>query len=131
MGDPNASIPTPQPVHYRPMFGAFGGALTAGCVSFVSAAALEAGIGEALGLRRPLVVVRNTRGGIGKRSMIHNDAMPIIEVDQAQQVIVIKRSLSPGFAGIDNDLFYEPNTSMLFADAKQAAGEIAAEIENL
>ena len=57
--------------------------------------------------------------------------MPIIEVNEAQQVIVIKRSLSPGFAGIDNDLFYEPNTSMLFADAKQAAGEIAAEIENL
>jgi NAD(P) transhydrogenase subunit beta len=57
--------------------------------------------------------------------------MPIIEVDQAQQVIVIKRSLSPGFAGIDNDLFYEPNTSMLFADAKQAASDIAAEIGNL
>ena len=54
--------------------------------------------------------------------------MPIIEVDEAQQVIVIKRSLSPGFAGIDNDLFYEPNTSMLFADAKQAAADIAAEI---
>ncbi len=57
--------------------------------------------------------------------------MPIIEVDQAQQVIVIKRSLSPGFAGIDNDLFYEPNTSMLFGDAKQAATEIAAEIQSL
>jgi len=57
--------------------------------------------------------------------------MPIIEVSEAQQVIVIKRSLSPGFAGIDNDLFYEPNTSMLFADAKAAAGEIAAEIDNL
>jgi H+-translocating NAD(P) transhydrogenase subunit beta len=57
--------------------------------------------------------------------------MPIIEVDQAQQVIVIKRSLSPGFAGIDNDLFYEPNTSMLFADAKQAAADIAAEIQGL
>ncbi len=57
--------------------------------------------------------------------------MPIIEVDQAQQVIVIKRSLSPGFAGIDNDLFYEENTSMLFADAKQAAADIASEIENL
>src|SRR5207245_5977714 len=81
MGDPNASIPTPQPVHYRPMFGAFGGALAAGCISFVSAAALEAGIGEALGLRRQLAAVRNTRGGIGKRSMIHNDAMPVIEVD--------------------------------------------------
>jgi proton-translocating NAD(P)+ transhydrogenase subunit beta len=57
--------------------------------------------------------------------------MPIIEVNEAQQVIVIKRSLSPGFAGIDNDLFYEENTSMLFADAKQAAGDIAAEIQEL
>jgi proton-translocating NAD(P)+ transhydrogenase subunit beta len=57
--------------------------------------------------------------------------MPIIEVSEAQQVIVIKRSLSPGFAGIDNDLFYEANTSMLFADAKQAAADIASEIGNL
>jgi H+-translocating NAD(P) transhydrogenase subunit beta len=57
--------------------------------------------------------------------------MPIIEVSEAQQVIVIKRSLSPGFAGIDNDLFYETNTSMLFADAKQAAADIAAEIGQL
>jgi NAD(P) transhydrogenase subunit beta len=57
--------------------------------------------------------------------------MPIIEVHEAQQVIVIKRSLSPGFAGIDNDLFYEPNTSMLFADAKQAAADIASEIQGL
>jgi NAD(P) transhydrogenase subunit beta len=57
--------------------------------------------------------------------------MPIIEVSEANEVIVIKRSLSPGFAGIDNDLFYEPNTSMLFADAKAAAAEIAAEIANL
>ncbi|HWT90375.1 MAG TPA: NAD(P)(+) transhydrogenase (Re/Si-specific) subunit beta [Solirubrobacterales bacterium] len=57
--------------------------------------------------------------------------MPIIEVNEAQEVIVIKRSLSPGFAGIDNDLFYEPNTSMLFADAKQAAADIASEIQNL
>jgi NAD(P) transhydrogenase subunit beta len=57
--------------------------------------------------------------------------MPIIEVDQAHQVIVIKRSLSPGFAGIDNDLVYEANTSMLFDDAKKAASDIAAEIQNL
>ncbi|HKG35562.1 MAG TPA: NAD(P)(+) transhydrogenase (Re/Si-specific) subunit beta [Solirubrobacterales bacterium] len=57
--------------------------------------------------------------------------MPIIEVHEANEVIVIKRSLSPGFAGIDNDLFYEPNTSMLFADAKAAAAEIASEIGNL
>src|SRR5829696_2269351 len=57
--------------------------------------------------------------------------MPIIEVSEARQVIVIKRSLSPGFAGIDNDLFYEPNSSMLFDDAKKAASEIASEIEGL
>src|SRR5215218_10414130 len=57
--------------------------------------------------------------------------MPIIEVDEAHAVIVIKRSLSPGFAGIDNDLFYHDNTSMLFSDAKSAAQEIAAEVENL
>jgi NAD(P) transhydrogenase subunit beta len=57
--------------------------------------------------------------------------MPIIEVDEAKEVIVIKRSLSPGFAGIDNDLFYAENTSMLFADAKQAAADIAAEVQEL
>ncbi len=57
--------------------------------------------------------------------------MPIIEVDQAKEVIVIKRSLSPGFAGIDNDLFYKDNTSMLFSDAKGAASDIAAQVEEL
>ncbi|HJY18498.1 MAG TPA: urease subunit alpha, partial [Xanthobacteraceae bacterium] len=81
MGDPNASIPTPQPVHYRPMFGALGRALAASCVTFVSAAALEAEIGDALGLQRRLVAIADTRGGIGKRSMIHNNAMPVIDVD--------------------------------------------------
>jgi urease subunit alpha len=81
MGDPNASIPTPQPVHYRPMFGAIGRALAASCITFVSAAAIEAGIGKALSLERPLAAVSNTRGGIGKKSMIHNDATPVIEVD--------------------------------------------------
>ena len=81
MGDPNASIPTPQPVHYRPMFAAFGGALAATCVTFVSGAALEDDIGTKLGLRRTLVAVANTRGGISKKSMIHNDATPNIEVD--------------------------------------------------
>ncbi len=81
MGDPNASIPTPQPVHYRPMFGAIGRALAATCVTFVSAAAIEAEIGRALGLQRRLAAVGNTRGGIGKKSMIHNDATPVLEVD--------------------------------------------------
>jgi urease subunit alpha len=81
MGDPNASIPTPQPVHYRPMFGAFGRAMAASCITFVSGAAIEAGIGRALGLERRLAAVSNTRGGIGKKAMIHNDATPVIEVD--------------------------------------------------
>jgi urease subunit alpha len=81
MGDPNASIPTPQPVHYRPMFGAFGKALQASCLTFVSKAALEADLGHSLGLSRQMVAVNNTRSGIGKASMIHNDATPVIEVD--------------------------------------------------
>jgi urease subunit alpha len=81
MGDPNASIPTPQPEHYRPMFGSLGGALAASCITFVSGAALETDIGARLGLQRILSRVRNTRGGIGKASMIHNDATPVIEVD--------------------------------------------------
>ncbi|PZR14817.1 MAG: urease subunit alpha [Azospirillum brasilense] len=81
MGDPNASIPTPQPVHYRPMFGGFGRALPAIGVTFTSAAALEAGLGERLGVTRPLVAVRNTRSGISKRDMVLNDLCPRIEVD--------------------------------------------------
>jgi urease subunit alpha len=81
MGDPNASIPTPQPVHYRTMFGGLGRAMGQSCISFVSAAALEDDIGQKLGLQRQLVAVGNTRQGIGKRSMVHNDATPAIEVD--------------------------------------------------
>ncbi len=81
MGDPNASIPTPQPVHYRPMFGQLGGALAATCITFLSGVALEAELGRKLGLNRILSAVGNTRGGIGKKSMIHNDATPNIEVD--------------------------------------------------
>jgi urease subunit alpha len=81
MGDPNASIPTPQPVHYRSMFGAYGRALVETSLLFVSGAALDAGIGHALHLSRKLVAVENTRSGISKKSMIHNDATPNIEVD--------------------------------------------------
>ncbi|MDQ0513045.1 urease subunit alpha [Ancylobacter amanitiformis] len=81
MGDPNASIPTPQPVHYRPMFGAFGKARTATSVTFVSKAAIERGVGEKLGLAKKLVAVENVRGGISKASMIHNDATPHLEID--------------------------------------------------
>ncbi|KMS57419.1 urease subunit alpha [Sphingobium cupriresistens] len=81
MGDPNASIPTPQPVHYRPMFGAMGRAGALSSLHFVSAAGIADGIGERLHLARPLEAVRNTRSGIGKASMILNDAMPDIQVD--------------------------------------------------
>jgi urease subunit alpha len=80
MGDPNASVPTPQPVHMRPMFGAFGRACEQVAVHFVSAAALAGGVGRRWGLTRPLEAVRNTRT-ISKRSMILNDATPVIEVD--------------------------------------------------
>ena len=80
MGDPNASIPTPQPVHYRAMFGAFGGALAATSVSFVSRAGSEAGVAERLGLAKEVVPVKGTRD-IGKADMVLNDRTPEIEVD--------------------------------------------------
>ena len=81
MGDPNGSIPTPQPVHYRAMFAGYGRSLVASSLLFVSGAALEADIGRRLGLSRQLVAVSDTRGGIGKKSMIRNDAMPKIDVN--------------------------------------------------
>ncbi|MCZ0737092.1 urease subunit alpha [Phreatobacter sp. AB_2022a] len=80
MGDPNASIPTPQPVHYRPMFGSFGKAATASSVTFVSKAAYERGVHRDLGLQRIVLPVENVRGGISKKSLIHNGATPHIEV---------------------------------------------------
>jgi urease subunit alpha len=80
MGDPNASIPTPQPVHYRPMFGALGGARHETCHTFVSQAALEARVPERLQLRKRCHAVSNVRS-VRKESMIHNDYLPKIEVD--------------------------------------------------
>ncbi|MFN5047424.1 MAG: urease subunit alpha, partial [Roseateles sp.] len=80
MGDPNASIPTPQPVHYRPMFAAFGGALARSSLSFVSQAGLAAGVGQRYGLQKTLAAVHGIRG-LGKRDMIHNDYTPRMEVD--------------------------------------------------
>jgi urease subunit alpha len=86
MGDPNASIPTPQPVHYRPMFAAVGGACAATSVTFVSQAAQQAAVAERLGLRKRTVAVTGTRT-VGKADMIHNDYLPRIEVDaQTYQV---------------------------------------------
>jgi len=87
MGDPNASIPTPQPVHYRPMFGAFGGARLATSLTFVSKTSLDKGLAAKLRVARPLVAVENTRGGISKKSMIHNDATPKITVDPETYIV--------------------------------------------
>jgi urease subunit alpha len=80
MGDPNASIPTPQPVHYRPMFGAFGTAMDSTCITFVSKAAVDLGVPAKLGLRRRVEAVKTTRT-IGKKDMVHNAGTPHIEVD--------------------------------------------------
>jgi urease subunit alpha len=81
MGDPNASIPTPQPVYYRPMFAAFGRSLTQSSFVFTSAAAIANGLRGRLGTEKEMLAVENTRGGISKKSMIHNDATPNIEID--------------------------------------------------
>ena len=86
MGDPNASIPTPQPVHYRPMFGAFGSAMNSTCLTFVSKAALEADIGARLGLNRRLEAVSQTRS-ISKADMKLNDYQPKIDVDAQTYVV--------------------------------------------
>src|SRR5262249_4559309 len=80
MGDPNASIPTPQPVLYRPMFGSFGGATAETSVTFVSQAAATAELSKKLGLKKKARAVRNCRR-IGKKDMIHNEATPKIDVD--------------------------------------------------
>jgi len=80
MGDPNASIPTPQPVYYRPMFGAFGGSLTAGSVTFISQAAAQADIGARFGLAKTLLPVSGCRT-VTKADMVLNDATPVMEVD--------------------------------------------------
>jgi urease subunit alpha len=81
MGDPNASIPTPQPIHYRPMFASLGKAPARSTVSFVSKSSVAKGIKGRFGLDKELIAVGNTRGGLGKASMIHNSATPHIEVD--------------------------------------------------
>nr|WP_314564114.1 urease subunit alpha [uncultured Pseudomonas sp.] len=86
MGDANASIPTPQPVHYRPMFASFGSALHATSLTFISQAAQDAGLPEALGLKKQIAVVKGCRN-VQKTDLIHNDYLPDIEVDpQTYQV---------------------------------------------
>ncbi len=86
MGDANASIPTPQPVHYRPMFASYGSSRHATCLTFISQAALDAGLPEALGLQKKIAVVRGCRN-VRKTDLIHNDYLPHIDVDpQTYQV---------------------------------------------
>ncbi|MEY4980243.1 MAG: Urease subunit alpha [Pseudomonadota bacterium] len=86
MGDPNASIPTPQPVHYRPQFGAFGGALAKGSLTLVSKAGLAAGIGQRFGLQKTLVAVQNCRS-INKAHMVHNSYLPQMEIDPQRYTV--------------------------------------------
>jgi len=80
MGDPNASIPTPQPVHYRPMFGAYGGALHKGSLTFLSGAAVDGGVHEVLNLRKRVAAVKGCRT-VTKRDMVHNAFTPRMEID--------------------------------------------------
>jgi urease subunit alpha len=80
MGDPNASIPTPQPVHLRPMFGSFGGAIGRTCLSFVSQASLQQGTAESYGLRKQISAVKGART-ITKQQMVHNAWLPAMEID--------------------------------------------------
>jgi urease subunit alpha len=80
MGDANASIPTPQPVHYRPMFGSFGGALHRSSITFVSQAGLAAGVKERFGLAKNVSAVKDIRR-IRKQHMVHNDYLPKMEID--------------------------------------------------
>jgi urease subunit alpha len=80
MGDPNASIPTPQPVHYRPMFGSFGGAVAGGSLTFVSQAAVASDLGGKLGLRKTVAAVKNCRS-VTKRNMVHNAYAPTMQID--------------------------------------------------
>ncbi|PKO27339.1 MAG: urease subunit alpha [Betaproteobacteria bacterium HGW-Betaproteobacteria-9] len=86
MGDPNASIPTPQPVHYRPMFGSFGRSLAKGSLTFVSQAGLAAGVGERYGLQKSTVAVQNCRS-VTKASMVHNSYLPKMEIDPQRYTV--------------------------------------------
>jgi urease subunit alpha len=93
MGDANASIPTPQPVYSRPMFGAYGGAIAKSCFSFVSKAALAAGVAERYDLKRQVVAVENCRS-IGKKDMKNNSAMPKIEVNPDTYQVTVDGELA-------------------------------------
>ncbi|MCW2640062.1 MAG: ureC, partial [Dactylosporangium sp.] len=88
MGDPNGSLPTPQPMNYRPMFGAFGTALQETCVTFMSRAAYDAGVAQRLELRRRVMPVFGTRT-LSKRSMVRNDSTPDIDVNPETYAVIV------------------------------------------
>ncbi len=129
MGDPNASIPTPQPVHMRPMFGAFGKAIANSSVTFVSKAALERGLQARLGVDKGMVAVENTRGGIGKAAMVLNDATPAIEVDPETYEVRAERGvarLRPGHGAADGaEVFSVLVCSHEHLCAEQRSGRLA------
>ncbi|HEY4978869.1 MAG TPA: urease subunit alpha [Candidatus Acidoferrum sp.] len=108
MGDPNASLPTPQPVIYRPMFGAYGAAMPETCITFVSSAAYDLGVGEKLGLRRKVMPVFNTRA-LTKRHMVRNDKTPKLEVNPetfAVKVDGVHATVSPATSLALNQLHF-------------------------
>jgi urease subunit alpha len=94
MGDPNASIPTPQPLHYRPMFASFGKSLTRSSITFVSSAFAGSKRARQIGVEKKLVAVENVRSGISKKQMIHNDATPRIEVDPETYRVTVDGELA-------------------------------------
>ena len=80
MGDPSASIPTPQPVHYRPMFGAYGGALAKSSLTFISQAGFNNGVPQRFGLTKTIAVAKNIRH-VRKQHMVHNSYLPVMSID--------------------------------------------------
>ena len=128
MGDPNASIPTPQPVHYQPMFAAFGKSLTASSVVFSSKAAVASGLARKLGIDKKLYAVQNTRGNISKKSMIHNDATPKIEVDPETYEVRADGELltcAPGRGAAHGAALFHVLRSARRIQARTKAGRIA------
>lgn len=108
MGDPNASLPTPQPVYYRPMFGAYGKAKQATRVSFMSQAAIDLGVPQKLGLDSKVLPVRHCRT-VGKQHMVRNDALPVIAVDPETYKVTldgVPATIEPARELPLNHLFY-------------------------
>lgn len=108
MGDPGASVPTPQPMRFRPMYGSIGKTLSQTCVTFMSQAAIDEGVPEKLGLRRSVLAVKNCRN-VQKRNMLHNDLLPTIEVDPETHRVTVDgehATIKPLLEAPLNQLYY-------------------------